>query len=77
MTNVARKHERALPQMEAIRMQVHTFPWISYLMGPSNSAPRAISFVTVLLMSGTLKDSIEEYTLCVARLLQKYVSTFT
>lgn len=38
----------------------HTFPWISYLIGPSNSAPRAINFVTVLFMSATVKDSIEE-----------------
>ena len=47
-----------------------TFPWISYLIGPSNSAPNAISFETVLLMSGTVNDSIEEYTLCDAILLQ-------
>jgi len=38
----------------------NTFPWISYLIGPSNSAPNAINFDTVLLMSGTVKDSIEE-----------------
>jgi hypothetical protein len=38
----------------------NTFPWISYLIGPSNSAPSDISFETVLLMSGTVNDSIEE-----------------
>jgi hypothetical protein len=48
----------------------NTFPWISYLIGPSNSAPSAISFETVLLMSGTVNDSMEEYTLCDAILLQ-------
>ncbi len=37
-----------------------TFPWISYLMGPSNSAPSDNNFVTVLFMSGTVNDSIEE-----------------
>lgn len=38
----------------------NTFPWISYLIGPSNSAPNAISFDTALFMSGTVKESIEE-----------------
>jgi hypothetical protein len=44
-----------------IMNKIHnTFPWISYLIGPSNSAPSAINFETVLLISGTVKDSIEE-----------------
>lgn len=47
----------------------HTFPWISCFMGPSSSAPSAISLVTVLFRSATVKDSIEEYPLFVAALL--------
>ena len=45
-------------------IEVITFPWISYLMGPSNSAPKAMSFVTVVLMSVTVNDSKEEYPFC-------------
>ena len=45
-------------------IEVITFPWISYLMEPSNSAPKAMSFVTVVLMSVTVNDSKEEYPFC-------------
>lgn len=37
-----------------------TFPWNSYLMEPSNSAPNDISFVTVPFISVTVKDRSEE-----------------
>lgn len=40
-------------------------------MGPSNSAPKAISFVTVLLMSATVKDRSDEYSFCTTFSLKK------
>lgn len=50
----------------------YTLPWISYLMGPSNSAPNAINFVTVLLISATVKERSEEYPFCTMWSLRKH-----
>lgn len=49
----------------SIEIKDVTFPWISCLMGPSSSAPNAINFVTVLLMSVTVNDRSEEYPFCI------------
>jgi hypothetical protein len=47
-------------QLKQQRIALQTFPWISYLMGPSNSAPKAMSLVIVPFKSVTVKDSMVE-----------------
>jgi len=51
-----------------------TFPFPRvYLIGPSSSAPNSISFITVLLMSITVKDKSEEYPSCTTFSLQNRI----
>lgn len=60
----------------SINIETVTFPWTSYLMGPSSSAPNAINFVTVLLMSFTVNDRSVECPFCMSWSLKEQVSNW-
>ena len=53
-------HNRAFNAIICIEILKVTFPWTSYLIGPSSSAPKAINLDTLVFISVTVKDRSEE-----------------